>query len=65
MSTNTELFRSRKIGSNVMNVYIIKPQQPEDETFTNEVSDEALEAAASGEKVTFTFSYVPLYCRFC
>ena len=45
----------------------IELKQTEDETFTDEVSDEALEAAASGTigEITFTFSINPFYCRFC
>jgi hypothetical protein len=37
----------------------------EEQTFIIEISDEALEAACCGEKITFTFSFVPLYCGFC
>jgi hypothetical protein len=41
--------------------------QTEEEVFADEVSDEALEAAASRttEEITFTFSYNIMYCRFC
>jgi hypothetical protein len=33
----------------------------------DEVSDEALEAAvfSAGERITFTFSYNLIFCRFC
>jgi hypothetical protein len=52
---------------NVMNERTIELKQTEEETFTDEVSDEALEAAASGTigDITFTFSMNPFYCRFC
>ena len=42
-------------------------EQTEDETFSDEVSDEALEAAASDTmgKITFSFSIHPMYCNFC
>jgi hypothetical protein len=38
-----------------------------DEAFFDEISDEALEAAASGpgENITFTISINIFYCRFC
>ena len=39
--------------------------QSEEEVFADEVSDEELEAAASTEKITFTFSYNIVYCQFC
>ena len=50
-----------------MNERTIEVKQTEDETFTDEVSDDALEAAVSGTmgKITFTFSINPFYCRFC
>jgi hypothetical protein len=42
-------------------------EQTEEEIFINEISDEALEAAAATavDKITFTFSIHPMYCRFC
>jgi hypothetical protein len=45
----------------------IELEQTEEETFTfnAEFSDEALEAAASKGRITFTFSYNPFYCGFC
>ena len=50
-----------------MNESTVELEQTEDEMFTHEVSDEALEAAASGTngEITFTFSIHPIYCRFC
>jgi ssDNA-binding replication factor A large subunit len=52
--------------ANVMNENTVELEQTE-EMVTDEVSDEALEAAASGmmEQITFTFSIHPIYCRFC
>ena len=52
--------------ANVMNENSIEVEQIE-ETFTDEVSDEALETAASDMmgKITFSFSIHPIYCRFC
>jgi hypothetical protein len=49
-----------------MNESSIELEQTE-ETFGDEVSDEALEAAASGTmgKITFSFSIHPMYCNFC
>ena len=49
-----------------MNENTIELEQTE-EMVTDEVSDEALEAAASDTigKITFSFSIQPLYCRFC
>ena len=45
----------------------IELERTEEETFTfnDEFSDEALEAAASEQRITFTFSYNPYYCGFC
>jgi hypothetical protein len=42
-------------------------EQTEEATLINDISDEALEAAAATalDKMTFTFSIHPLYCRFC
>ncbi|MEJ2432811.1 MAG: hypothetical protein P8Y53_06455 [Pseudolabrys sp.] len=37
----------------------------EEDTLTEDVSDDALEAMASTTKITLTLSYVPLYCRLC
>ena len=50
-----------------MNESTIELEQTEDETVTDEVSDEAIEAAASGTegRITFTFSINIFYCRFC
>ena len=50
-----------------MNESTIELERTEEETFTcnAEFSDEALEAAASEQHITFTFSYNPYYCRFC
>ncbi len=50
-----------------MNESTIELEQIEDDTFLDEVSDEALEAAASDTvgEITFTFSMNPFYCRFC
>ena len=52
--------------ANVMNESTIELKQTE-EMVTDEVCDEALEAAASGTmgKITFSFSIHPIYCRFC
>ena len=49
-----------------MNEDTIELEQTE-EMVTDEVSDEALEAAASDTigKITFSFSIHPIYCRFC
>ena len=49
-----------------MNESTIELKQTE-EMVTDEVCDEALEAAASGTmgKITFSFSIHPIYCRFC
>jgi hypothetical protein len=42
------------------------PEQIEEEKiFFNEVSDEQLEAVASGPMVTFTLSIVLFACQFC
>ena len=42
------------------------PEQTEEEgSFFHEVSDEQLEAAASGPIVTFTLSIVLFACQFC
>ena len=51
----------------VMNDNTIDLDQTEEEIFTDEVSDEALEAAASGPmgEITWTFSINLFYCRFC
>jgi hypothetical protein len=40
-------------------------QIEEEKIFFNEVSDEQLEAAASGPIVTFTLSMVLFACQFC
>jgi hypothetical protein len=50
-----------------MNQNTIELEQTEEETFSDEVSDGALEAAASGTmgKITFSFSIHPMYCNFC
>jgi hypothetical protein len=49
-----------------MNEDYVEPEQAEEEIFINEISDEALEAAATNmEKIAFTFSIHPIYCRFC
>lgn len=50
-----------------MNENTVELEQTEGDIFTDEVSDEALEAAASDTigKITFTFSYIPSYCNFC
>ena len=48
-----------------MDESINKLVQTEEEVFVDEVSDEELEAAASTEEITFTFSYNIIYCRFC
>ena len=48
-----------------MDESINKLVQTEEEVFVDEVSDEELEAAASTEKITFTFSYNIVYCQFC
>jgi hypothetical protein len=42
------------------------PERTEEETiFFNAVSDEQLEAAASGPMTTFTLSIVLIACQFC
>jgi len=48
-----------------MNESAIELERTDDET--DEVSDEALEAAASDAmgKITFSFSIHLIYCRFC
>jgi hypothetical protein len=50
-----------------MNESTIDVEQTEEETPTDEVSDETLEATASGIKgeLVFTFSINIFYCRFC
>ena len=50
-----------------MNESTVEREQTEDDMITDKVSDEALEAAASGTtgEITFTFSIHPIYCRFC
>ncbi len=50
-----------------MNESTIDLEQTEEETLTDEVSDETLEATASGAKgeLVFTFSINIFYCRFC
>ena len=49
-----------------MNEDYVELEQAEEEIFINEISDEALEAAASNmQKNAFTFSIHPIYCRFC
>ena len=54
------------IRTNAMNEDYAEPEQADDEIFINEISDEALEAAATNmEKIPFTFSIHPIYCRFC
>jgi hypothetical protein len=42
-------------------------ERTEEETFIDEVSDEALEAAGSAtrQQITFSFSYNLFNCRFC
>ena len=40
-------------------------QSEEDNIFAYEITDEALEAAASGPIVTFTLSVVLFACQFC
>jgi hypothetical protein len=51
---------------NVMESTIeIERIEEETSTFNDEFPDEALEAAASQQRMTFTFSYNPYYCRFC
>jgi hypothetical protein len=54
-------------GINVVNDSIIDLDQADEEAFTYEISDEALEVAASGamEGMTFTISVVMFYCQFC
>jgi hypothetical protein len=49
-----------------MNENSIELEQAE-EMVTDEVSDEALEAAAFDTigKITFSFSIHPMYCNFC
>jgi hypothetical protein len=42
-----------------------EPQTEEERIFFNEISDEQLEAAASGPIVTFTLSMVLFACQFC
>jgi hypothetical protein len=39
--------------------------QTDDEPLTEDISDEALEAAAAGATAAFTFSVQIFYCRFC
>jgi hypothetical protein len=39
--------------------------QSEEDIFADEITDEALEAAASGPIVTFTLSVVLFACQFC
>jgi hypothetical protein len=54
------------IRTNAMNEDYAEPKQADDEIFINEISDEALEAAATNmEQFAFTFSIHPIYCRFC
>jgi hypothetical protein len=49
-----------------MNAIEPKDSENEVEILVDEFSDEVLEAAASEVRaITFTFSYVPMYCRFC
>jgi hypothetical protein len=48
-----------------MNESAIELEQTEDEILSDEVSDAALEAAASGERITFTVSIRIYYCQFC
>jgi len=50
-----------------MNENSVPLEPTEDELFIEKVSDDALEAIASGtrEQITFTFSYNIFYCRFC
>jgi hypothetical protein len=54
-------------GINAMNESAFQLEHTEDGTFTDKVSDEALEAAASDTmgKITFSFSIHPMYCNFC
>jgi len=51
----------------IMNENSVPLEPTEDELFIEKVSDDALEAIASGtrEQITFTFSYNIFYCRFC
>ena len=42
-----------------------KQQTEEERIFFDEVSDEQLEAAASGPIITFTLSVVLFACQFC
>ena len=58
-SANHALAPTIRDGSN-------DPEQIEEEKiFFNEVSDEQLEAVASGPMVTFTLSIVLFACQFC
>jgi hypothetical protein len=61
----SEALASERI--NVVNDSIIDLDQTDEEAFTDEISDEALEVAASGalEGMTFTISVVMFYCQFC
>lgn len=60
----SQALASKKI--NVVNDSIIDLGQTDEKAFTDEISDEALEVAASAlEGMTFTISVVMFYCQFC
>jgi hypothetical protein len=53
-------------GFNMMNDTLAALEEVEEESvFVDEISDDVLEAAASGPTVTFTLSVVLFACRFC
>jgi hypothetical protein len=53
-------------GSNMMNDALVALEQVEEKNIlVDEISDDALEAAASGPTVTFTLSVVLFACQFC
>ena len=53
-------------GSNMMSDALAAIEHVEEEnTFVDEISDDVLEAAASGPTVTFTLSVVLFACQFC
>ena len=48
-----------------MNDDLINSDQAEEESLTDNVSDDALEAAAASAKITWTLSISLLYCLYC
>jgi hypothetical protein len=59
-------YGSMNLKTIIINVSSVDLNQIEEENiFADEITDESLEAAASGPMVTFTLSIVLFACQFC